>query len=157
MQEKQQGKGYKKRKSSKEKDTRKVASNQARRDTRKVARNQARMYTRNVAFRWKRKFARNVARNQARSYAGKVAKNQERRYERNLFWSLTVWDTTRFMQFALLLARSFIQRHLSPIRSVHHPDNYEPHYSWFGFPTLHGTSCQFMCDCLTGGDRLSSI
>ena len=36
----------------------------------------------------------------------------------------------------LHLARSFIQCHLSPVRSVHHPDNIEPNYPWLGFPTL---------------------
>ena len=47
-----------------------------------------------------------------------------------------LWDTNRFMQYALHLARSFIQCHLSPMRSVHHPDNIEPRYPWLGSPAL---------------------
>ena len=50
---------------------------------------------------------------------------------------IEIWDTTRFMvNLPLLLARSFIQCHLSPVRSVHHPGNKKPHYPWLGSPGL---------------------
>ena len=50
---------------------------------------------------------------------------------------------------ALHLARSFIQCHLSPVRSVHHPDNFETPLSLARLSRA-GTSCQFRCGCLTG-------
>lgn len=58
---------------------------------------------------------------------------------------------------ALHLARSFIQCHLSPVRSVHHPDNFETPLSLARLSRA-GTSCQFRCGCLTGPwGRLSNI
>ena len=72
-------------------------------------------------------------------------------------WALLYGIQLGSCMSALHLARSFIQCHLSPVRSVHHPDNFETPLS-LSWLSRAGISCQFRCGCLTGPwGRLSNI